>query len=160
MTATLTRHRATALLVAIPIAVVLSLTGCSANSDDSDAAGTADVSEKATPTPTPTPTFASVSDLAGTAWYGTDSEDEDEKINFQSDGTVLVTADGHSYPSAAVITGDSIAFDIHWDAPYGIYHYTAKVDPTTQTLQGSWVPERAERQPGTLSFDYIGPAED
>lgn len=157
-----TRRRTAALLVAIPIALSLSLSlslsGCTAGNSDPDAASSSDGTASVSPTPSPTPTFATVADLAGSRWYGVDSEDEDEMVSFTAGGTVLVEADGRRYENAAVITGDSLAFDVHWDAPYGVYHYTVTVDPGTQKLVGGWTPEQATRKPGTLSFDYVGAA--
>jgi hypothetical protein len=130
------------LLAIAVLAIGLALSGCAASpsAETPNDTETLEPSEPAAPTATP---LASLEELAGTKWIGTDSDGDKLTIEFTQDGTLTPVGmrDVPPIPNGWSVDGDTVTFLVDFGAG-GLGTYVGVFDPATQRIQVDWTTDQ------------------
>jgi len=116
------------------LSTLLVLTGCAASAPIAPVEPSGAESSSLTPS---APRIQSLSEIAGTAWTGTDSDGDLNIFTFNEDGIPSTIQQGEvavGRDDRWSVEGDILTFTIDYGADIGIATYTATFDVETQVL--------------------------
>lgn len=135
-----------ALLVVVGM---LSLGACSAAEPGADAASP-DPPASSEPAESPSTEdevevvpLASIAEIAGTRWTGTDSDGDSHGLSFKEDGSLTHSQGGMRQDTTWAVEGETVVFTIVF-GPGSITEITGTLDPATQTMSAVGVDSLGE----------------
>lgn len=130
--------RGWALLVVVGI---LSLGACSSAEPGADAGSPDPPAASSEPAASPSAEaeavevvpLASIAEIGGTRWTGTDSDGDSHGLSFKEDGSLTHSQGGMRQDTTWAIEGETVVFTIVF-GPGSITEITGILDPATQTM--------------------------